>query len=102
MRKTYIAPIFLLGALFCFITQYFLKKPCHPFPNIQNKYHSQPLLTPEKLLDYYEKTGKKTSLKAPKTLVLCYDYRFLKHVLEKYKYQQCDGTFSEVYLLFCL
>ena len=85
MRKIYIVPVFLLGALFCFIAQYFLKTLCYPFPNVQNKYNSQALLTPEKFLDYQKKSGTKmTTLKAPKTLILCYDQSFFNHVLEKF------------------
>ncbi|MDP3889578.1 MAG: nucleoside phosphorylase [bacterium] len=65
--------------------------PCHPFPNIKNKYNYPALLTAKMEWEKHKAIGKPLPIgEPPKTLILCYDETFLKDVLQKYPTEQCS------------
>lgn len=103
----YVVALFLLGVFVGTMVQHVIErgrnkteKESHrsmSFPNFDNKYKHSAILTPELSLERKREDGRYPDSKPPKTLILCYDKRFMQSVLDKYNCEQCDGYFSNVF-----
>ncbi|MBS0620876.1 MAG: nucleoside phosphorylase [Verrucomicrobia bacterium] len=68
-------------------------------PQFGEKHTHTSLITPSKVLEHRRKHGRLPTSEPPKTVIFCYQSRFLKAVLETYAHKQCDGCFSKLYYL---
>jgi uridine phosphorylase len=68
-------------------------------PQFGEKHQLSSLITPSKVLEHRRKYGRFPSSSAPKTVIFCYQNRFLKQALEKMAHRQCDGCFSKLFYL---
>ena len=80
--------LILLASSFLYFRDY-------SYPDIQEKYQYKALYTPKDRLV----GSKRPSFMPPKTLIIFYNNLQLDSVLEKYRYEQCDGCFKQVYFL---
>lgn len=68
-------------------------------PQYGEKHEHSSLITPTKVLDHRRQFGRLPSTPPPKTVIFCYQGRFLKQILEEMAHRQCDGCFSKLYYL---
>lgn len=68
-------------------------------PQYGEKHEHSSLITPSKVMDHRRQFGRFPSTPAPKTVIFCYQSRFLKQVLEEMPNKQCDGCFSKLFYL---
>ncbi|MBS0604522.1 MAG: nucleoside phosphorylase [Verrucomicrobia bacterium] len=68
-------------------------------PQFGEKHELSSLTSPSKVLEHRRQFGRLPSAPAPKTVIFCYQSRFIKQLLEEIPHQQCDGCFSKLYFL---
>lgn len=68
-------------------------------PQFSDKHEHSSLTSPSKLLQHRKQFGRLPAHAAPKTVIFCYQSRFLKQALESTPHEQCDGCFSKLYFL---
>jgi uridine phosphorylase len=68
-------------------------------PQFGDKHEHDSLTTPSKLLEHRRQFGRLPTVPAPKTVIFCYQSRFMKTILEEMPHKQCDGCFSKLYFL---
>lgn len=68
-------------------------------PQFGEKHELSSLITPSKVLEHRRQYGRLPSSAPPKTVIFCYQGRFLNQFLEKTPHQQCDGCFSKLFYL---
>lgn len=68
-------------------------------PQFGEKHELSSLITPSQMLEHRRQYGRLPSSPAPKTVIFCYQGRFLNQALEKMPHQQCDGCFSKLFYL---
>lgn len=68
-------------------------------PQFGEKHELSSLITPAKVLEHRRQYGRLPSFAPPKTVIFCYQGRFLNQILEKMPHQQCDGCFSKLFYL---
>jgi uridine phosphorylase len=103
----YVVTLFLLGVFIGTMVHHVIERcrnktettPSNSmsFPNFANKYKHSAILTPEVSLERKREVGRYPDSKPPRTIILCYDKRFMQSVLDKYNCEQCDGYFSNVF-----
>ncbi len=69
------------------------------FPQYGEKHEHSSLITPAKVLEHRREHGRLPSTPAPKTIIFCYQGRFLNQALEKMAHEQCSGCFSKLFYL---
>ena len=67
------------------------------FPNMPDQWRLPSLITPEKHLTFYQKTGQIPSCPPPKTIIFCYSKKLMNEVRQNYRLKQCDGKMGEIY-----
>ncbi|TET33510.1 hypothetical protein E3J61_03875 [Candidatus Dependentiae bacterium] len=88
-----VAISFVLGLISYGVYQHFVIGPCYPFPNIANKYKYPALLTPAMTLEHHKAMEKQPlTCTPPKTIILCYDDKFLEGILQKYRTEACGDV----------
>jgi uridine phosphorylase len=68
-------------------------------PQYGEKHEHSSLITPSKVMDHRRQFGRLPSTPAPKTVIFCYQSRFLQQALQEYPNKQCDGCFSKLFYL---
>lgn len=68
-------------------------------PQFGDKHELDSIITPDKMLEHRRKAGRFPSTPPPKTVIFCYQSRFVKEILEKIPHQACTGCFSKLYYL---
>lgn len=68
-------------------------------PQFGKKHELSSLITPSKVLEHRRQYGRLPSSPAPKTVIFCYQGRFLNQALEKMPHRQCGGCFSKLFYL---
>ena len=68
-------------------------------PQFTEKHEYGSLITPSKVLDHRRQYGRLPSMPAPRTVIFCYQGRFVSQILNDLPHQQCDGCFSKLFYL---
>lgn len=66
-------------------------------PQFSEKHGYSSLITPAKVLEHRRQYGRLPSTPPPKTVIFCYQGRFLQQVLEEMPLKPCDGCFSKLH-----
>jgi uridine phosphorylase len=69
------------------------------FPQYSEKHEHTSLITAGKMLDHRRQHGRFPSMQPPKTVIICFQSRFLNKTLNEMPHKQCDGCFSNLYFL---
>ena len=68
-------------------------------PLFGEKHELPSLITPAKVLEHRRQYGRVPTSPPPKTVIFCYQGRFLTQALEKMPHRQCEGCFSKLFYL---
>ncbi len=68
-------------------------------PQYGEKHELSSLITASKVLEHRRQYGRLPNSPAPKTVLFCYQGRFMNQALEKMPHQQCEGCFSKLFYL---
>lgn len=68
-------------------------------PQFGEKHEFTSRITPARVLEHRRQYGRLPTFAPPKTIILCYQGRFLKEILTSLPHQECDGCFSGLYFL---
>lgn len=67
------------------------------YPNFKNKHREEALVTPKKYIEYAKIYKNRFKMKAPKSVIFCYDSRVLDYILSNFKIIK-DENFRNFYL----
>ncbi len=68
-------------------------------PQFGEKHEHSSLTSASKMLEHRRQFGRLPSAAPPKTVIFCYQSRFVKKILEEVPHKPCDGCFSKLYFL---
>ena len=69
------------------------------FPNFENKHEHDSIVNPQGFMEYLERIGRYVRLEPPTGVILCYQPRLLRYVLENHKTTIVDFPGTQLYLL---
>ncbi len=68
-------------------------------PQYGEKHEHNSLITPSRMLEHRRQYGRLPSSTPPKTIICCFQGRFVKETLDTMAHRQCDGCFSKLFYL---